>query len=141
MKKTVNKINNIHYVALTLFIILIASVASASYRKPTTDPTGANGYGYITLDATAGVKDGGLSVYTFTANKNATLYDQAIFTGPLLGADASSSTLKFGASSTPTNLEITQDLTVTNLQSDTLKTGTGTKQVCADAANNYLLCP
>lgn len=128
------------YIAFGIGLAFIATVAFA-YREPLSGPTGNNAYGYITRGSEAGIKDGGLSVYAFTANQGVTLKDQTIISGVLsASSDGTPSNLKFGDTTHIVSGIITGGTRSTTIQSDTLK-NTSMKHVCGSPTGGIILCP
>ena len=102
-------------------IVFVAGVSVASYEKPIADPTGANAYGYVNVGTSGQVKNGGASVYAFTAGKNAWLKDQTIIGGAML--PQSGTTLAFGNAKNEVAVDVNNNTRTDALQSDSLKHG------------------
>lgn len=120
-------------------LVLCAGIVAYAYTNPTgSAPTNID----EPLDESASdqVKDGDLGVGAFVASGNALLKQQTIFGAEIYGS-GSPEVLHIGDSTTPVSVTITNNLKQAKwIQSDTLKTTGGYKNLCADTKGAISNC-
>lgn len=148
-----------HFKQLFLIIPLVfiagATFAAYSFIGPattTSTPTCTSGNGTppncntdapLDISATDQVKNGGLAVDTFHSRTGSDFAQQTAFTGLVRGGTSTdtNSTIPFGTSSKQVSVNNVGNTTVTgNYQSDSLKTGGGSKPLCADNTGTFYIC-
>ena len=128
---------------LPLILVAGASFAAYTFVGPTGAPTTNNTDGPLDISSTNQIKTGGLAVNTFQSRTGADFKQQSTFTGLVNGGTAAgtTSTITFGTTANKTSVSnIGNTAIVGSFQSDSLKTGGGSKPLCADANGVFYIC-
>lgn len=127
-------------ITFIIALVLCAGVVAYAYTTPTgSAPTNIDEP--IDESISDQVKDGGLSVGALSVTGNALLKQQAIFGSTIYGS-GSPEILHFGDATNTVSVSINKNLKQAKwLQADSLKTTSGTKELCADQNGTIIICP
>jgi hypothetical protein len=128
-------------IGLSLFAVLIASVASA-YTPPSAAAPAGNTDGPLTVGSANQIKAGGLTVGTFQARENAYFDKNVLFNGLIRGGTPNAAApVKIGDSAAKTSVALSGTMNIDGYyQSDSLKTGGGKKPLCSDDNGVLYIC-
>jgi hypothetical protein len=139
MKKNLSQL----FIIIPLVFLATGVFAAFSYTAPTAAPTSNNTDGPLDIGSTDQVKDGGLAVNAFQSRTGSFFAQRSTFTGLVRGGTPSDTTssIAFGDSSHAVTLSNVGNIALGGtLQSDTLKTGGGSKPLCADTNGTFYIC-
>jgi hypothetical protein len=142
---TKNIKDNLKKLLILVPLVLLATGAFAAYTfvGPTAAPTSNNTDGPIDISGSNQIKNGDLAVNAFQSRTGSDFLQQSQFTGLVNGGTVNStnSTVTFGNSSDSTSVNNTGSIAIAgHYQSDSLKSGGGLKQLCANANGTFYLC-
>ena len=148
--------NHLKQFLIIIPLLLIAGVSFAAYSfvAPNTPPGCASGTtagtppncntdSPLDISATDQVKDGGLSVNTFQSRTGSDFVQQTAFTGLVNGGTntVTSSTIPFGTTAKKVSISQSGNTKIVGTyQSDSLKTGGGSKPLCASTDGTFYIC-